>query len=83
VRDAALVILLRLTDQSPNDYGYIASQQISPRSFSIQPLGADGDKRRAQAIAKWRQWRAEHPDEKDAEARKAGAKAGEAAEASK
>jgi hypothetical protein len=83
VRDAALVILLRLTDQLPTDYGYIASQQISPRSFSIQPLGADGDKRRAQAIAKWRQWRAEHPDEKDAEARKAGAKAGEAAKASK
>ena len=59
-----MVVLLRLTDQSPADYGYIAAQQFQPRNFSIQPFGVDGDKRRAQAIAKWRQWRAEHPDDK-------------------
>jgi hypothetical protein len=75
VRDVALVVLLRLTDQAPADYGYIAGQQFSPRQFSIQPFGADGDKRRAQAIAKWRQWRTEHPDDKAGAAEKAGEKA--------
>jgi len=70
VRDVALVVLLRLTDQTPADYGYIAAQQFSPRSFSIQPMGADGDKRRAQAISKWREWRAEPPDNKAAAAEK-------------
>jgi hypothetical protein len=64
VRDVAMVVLLRLTDQSPADYGYVAAQQFQPRNFSIQPFGVDGDKRRAQAIAKWRQWRADHTDDK-------------------
>jgi len=70
VRDVALVVLLHFTDQSPADYGYIASQQIQARSFTISPFGADGDKRRAQAIAKWRAWRAEHPDGEKAAAAK-------------
>lgn len=64
VRDVALVVMLRLTDQSPSDYGYLKAALQPTRTFNMQHLFRDNDPQRADAIAKWREWRAAHPDAK-------------------
>jgi hypothetical protein len=54
VRDVALVIMLKLTDQQPADYGYVNAQ---PASLQLQTLYRENDGQRDEAIAKWRAWR--------------------------
>lgn len=60
VRDVALVTLLSLTEQSPSDYGYLNVHMATPRSYQLQSIFRENDQQRAEAIAKWRQWRAAH-----------------------
>jgi hypothetical protein len=57
VRDVALVVMLQLTGQRPADYGYIHAQPRTSKTFQIQTLFRENDQQRADAIAKWRQWR--------------------------
>jgi hypothetical protein len=60
VRDVALVVMLQLTGQRPADYGYVNARLQSPKLFQLATLGRENDQQRAEAIAKWRQWRAEN-----------------------
>ncbi len=62
LRDVALVAVLSLTEQAPADYGYIAARMEVPHRFQLQSLYRDNDSQRAVAVAKWREWRASHPD---------------------
>jgi hypothetical protein len=62
LRDVALCVMLSLTDQAPADYGYMAARMATPRMFQLQTLYRDNDSQRAEAVAKWRQWRVSHPD---------------------
>ena len=62
VRDVALVMLLTLTEQSPADYGYLVARAHPGRRFDIQSLFRENDQHRAESIAKWRAWRANHQD---------------------
>ncbi len=62
LRDVALVEVLALTDQAPSDYGYTAARMATPRMFQLQTLYRDNDSQRAEAVAKWREWRTSHPD---------------------
>ena len=64
VRDVALVVMLNLTGQSPADYGYTSARVQPPRGFQMTSLYRENDEQRADAIAKWRRWRAEHKDDK-------------------
>jgi hypothetical protein len=57
VRDAALVVMLQLTDQRPADYGYVNARSQA-RSLQLQSLFRENDAQRAEAIEKWRAWRA-------------------------
>ncbi len=58
IRDVALVVLLQLTGQRPADYGYIDARQQAPlKTFQLQSLYRANDQQRAEAIAKWREWR--------------------------
>lgn len=68
VRDVALVVMLHLTEQRPADYGYVNARPQPPRTFQLQTLYRDNDGQRAEAIAKWRAWRAEN-NGKDASAK--------------
>lgn len=65
VRDVALVVMLQLTDQRPADYGYVNARVQPPKIYQIQTLFRENDQQRTEAIAKWRQWRA---DQKNAPA---------------
>jgi HEAT repeat protein len=58
VRDVALVVMLQLTDQRPADYGYVNARSQG-RNLQIQSLFRENDAQRAEAIAKWKAWRAE------------------------
>jgi hypothetical protein len=60
VRDVALVVMLQLTGQRPADYGYVNAGAQSPRLMQLGTLGRENDAQRAEAIAKWRLWRAEN-----------------------
>jgi hypothetical protein len=57
VRDVALVAMLQLTGQRPADYGYVNARQQS-KAYELVSLFRENNQQRAEAIAKWRQWRA-------------------------
>lgn len=63
VRDVALCVILKLTDQQPADYGYTNARPAQPGTFQIQTMYRDTDAQRGESIAKWRKWREEHKDE--------------------
>ena len=71
VRDVALAVCLKVTDQKPDEYGF-EEREIGSSGFRYyNPLGAymPPEKREA-AIEKWKAWREKHPDfEKDKEKR--------------
>jgi hypothetical protein len=61
VRDAALAVLIGLTDQKARDYGTVSAQSSPQSMFQVPALGfADAAKREA-ALKHWAQWRAAHP----------------------
>jgi hypothetical protein len=60
VRDVALVVMLQLTGQQPADYGYVNARLQPQKLFQLPTLGRENDQQRTEAIAKWRQWRAEN-----------------------
>jgi HEAT repeat protein len=60
IRDAALVVMLHLTDQAPQQYGFPAVQPHIPTLFNPATLYMPSDAERDAAIEKWRAWRAEH-----------------------
>jgi len=59
LRDVALVVMLHLTDQRPTDYGYVRARMQSPGLYQIPTLFVQNDQQRAEALAKWRAWKAE------------------------
>jgi hypothetical protein len=62
VRDVALAVLIRLTDQQAGDYGAVLGQ-VSPQSiFQVPTLGFSKSSQRDTALARWTKWRAEHPE---------------------
>jgi hypothetical protein len=59
MRDVALVVMLQLTNQQPADYGYVNARFVQPQEiYQLTTLSRDNDPQRAEAIAKWRAWRA-------------------------
>lgn len=58
IRDVALVVLLKLTDQNPADYGYLNAQVREERAMNAASVFPRNAEQRGVAIAKWRQWRA-------------------------
>lgn len=60
VRDAALVALLHLTGQDHREYGFDRLQKNEQTLFNVTTMGfsRDDEKRRDEAIAKWRRWSA-------------------------
>jgi hypothetical protein len=76
--DVALVVMLHLTGQRPADYGYMDARLQPQLMYQFQTFSVEDKEQRAQAIAKWRAWRAtqtrdaqvipaEHREEADAE----------------
>lgn len=60
VRDAALAVLLKLTEQNPRDYGFDQLQEHPQSLFNVSTLGFSKEdaNRRNEAITKWTRWRA-------------------------
>jgi hypothetical protein len=59
VRDVALCVMLYLTGQKPSDYGYLHARPQPHQVFQIPTLHVANDQIRADAVAKWREWREE------------------------
>jgi hypothetical protein len=64
VRDIALLAVVRLTGQSPADYGFPIADPQQPRAFDVDAIFRNNDPQRASAITKWRAWWAEHKNDK-------------------
>jgi hypothetical protein len=64
LRDVALVVMLHLTGQKPSDYGYLQVRMQPQQAFLLPSLFAANDQVRADAVAKWKAWRAaeKNPD---------------------
>jgi hypothetical protein len=57
IRDVALVVMLHLTGQRPADYGYPHARLQPQQAFVLESLHCESDEKRAEAAAKWREWR--------------------------
>jgi hypothetical protein len=57
--DVALVVMLHLSGQRPADYGYMDARLQPQLMYQFQTFSVDGGQQRAEAIAKWRAWRAD------------------------
>jgi hypothetical protein len=57
--DVALVVMLHLSGQRPADYGYIDARLQPQLMYQFQTFSVEGGRQRAEAIAKWRAWRAD------------------------
>jgi hypothetical protein len=63
VRDAALAMLVRLTKQSPKEYGFAITEIQPPLEHLMDYancLGFSSDERRTKAFEKWKTWKAAH-----------------------
>jgi hypothetical protein len=60
IRDVALAVLLHLTGQDLQQYGFPAARPHVRYLFNSATLYLPSDAKRAIAIEKWRKWRAEH-----------------------
>jgi hypothetical protein len=60
LRDVALAAMLHLTGQPLADYGFNRAQRHPLMLFHAQTLVLESDTQRATALAKWREWQAEH-----------------------
>ena len=65
IRDVALAVLLQLTEQDLQDYGYRAARRHVRNLFSPETLYFASDDERTAALEKWRQWRAGRPAQHD------------------
>jgi hypothetical protein len=61
VRDVALCVMLKLTNQKPSDYGYLHARLPPQQLFEIRSLHAANDQVRTAAAAKWKAWRESEP----------------------
>lgn len=57
IRDAALVALLHMTGQDPDDYGFNRLRPHSQYLFAPNTAGFDSQSDREQALLKWQSWR--------------------------
>jgi hypothetical protein len=62
VRDAALAALLLLSDQNPEDYGFVEQYKGSGAARYSYTSCHLPEAARAAAFEKWKAWRAKHPD---------------------
>ena len=60
VRDAALAVVVQLTGQEFNDYGYVLRQPSPIALFQVNTL-LFARETCEKALKKWAQWRSEHP----------------------
>jgi hypothetical protein len=58
VRDVALAMMVHLTGQSHNDYGFIFSRTNPGLKFYPNFLGFTGADQRDRAFARWKEWKA-------------------------
>jgi hypothetical protein len=62
VRDTALAVLIRLTDQRARDYGSVSAQSSPQSLFQVPALGFVDMAKRDAALKRWAAWRAEHAE---------------------
>jgi hypothetical protein len=60
VQDLALIALLHLTGQEPADYSFAPPQDSAQYVYASQSVGFTTSEARAEALSKWRSWRASH-----------------------
>lgn len=63
VRDAVLAMLVRLTKQSPKEYGFALTEVQPPLEHLMDYancLGFSSEERRTKAFEKWKTWKAAH-----------------------
>jgi hypothetical protein len=68
-----LIVLLKLTNQKPSDYGYMGTPARIEQSFNPAAMAPKSFEHRATALAKWREWRAKERAEKAEKDEKAAA----------
>jgi hypothetical protein len=64
VRDVALAVIIHLSGEKPQDYGFTAIQQDAVRLFRSNTMGFASDQQRQAAHKKWQQRLAAHPPER-------------------
>jgi hypothetical protein len=57
LQDLALIGLIELTDQDPNDYKFTPLQENSQTVYAAQSIGFESEEARDKALARWRRWR--------------------------
>ena len=62
MRDVALAVVIHLTDQQPKDFGAVAAQSSPQSFFQVPALGFTDEAQRNEALKRWSEWRAAHPD---------------------
>ncbi len=65
IRDVALAVMLHLTGQNLQQYGYPAVRRHVRTLFTPSTLYFASEAQRDTAIEKWHKWRAEHPAGRD------------------
>ncbi|MEX0585362.1 MAG: hypothetical protein WD176_01870 [Pirellulales bacterium] len=60
VQDVALVALLHLTGQDPEEYGFSGLREDQKYVYLPGTIGFDTDEQRQMAFSKWKRWSAEH-----------------------
>lgn len=58
VRDVALAMLVHVTGQSHQDYGFVFSHSQPALKFHANFLGFENDEQRGKALARWKEWSA-------------------------
>jgi HEAT repeat protein len=61
VRDVALAVIIHLSGEKPQDYGFTAIQEDAVRLFRSNTMGFASDEQRQAAHKKWQQWLAGQP----------------------
>ncbi len=62
VRDVALAVAVRLTDQKLRDFGFLNAQPHPTTLYQVASLTFASPEVREAAFRKWGRWRAEHPN---------------------
>jgi hypothetical protein len=59
IRDVALAVMLHLSGQRPQDYGFARARLHPQQKFVLESLHCESDEKRAEALAKWQAFRAQ------------------------